>query len=101
MAADNTTGHVWDGTCKEMNNPLPRWWVYLFIITVVFGLIYGRCTPMFGKFQGVLGWSSQGQHTAEVRRPGGHGPDLRQVQGHEARAAGRDARPWPSASACS
>lgn len=64
--ADNTTGHVWDGDLAEMNNPLPRWWVYLFIITVVFALAYGVLYPTFGKFQGVLGWSSQGQHTAEV-----------------------------------
>jgi cytochrome c oxidase cbb3-type subunit 3 len=66
--ADNTTGHVWDGDLAEMNNPLPRWWVYLFIITVVFGLAYGALYPMFGKFQGVLGWTSQGQHTAEVAK---------------------------------
>jgi cytochrome c oxidase cbb3-type subunit III len=66
--ADNTTGHVWDGDLREMNNPLPKWWVYLFIITVVFGLVYGALYPMFGKFQGVLGWSSQGQHAAEVKK---------------------------------
>ena len=65
---DNSTGHVWDGDLKELNNPLPRWWVYLFIITCVFGLAYGALYPMFGKFQGVLGWSSQGQHTAEVEK---------------------------------
>jgi cytochrome c oxidase cbb3-type subunit III len=65
---DNTTGHVWDGDLREMNNPLPRWWVYLFIITVVFGLIYGLLYPMFGKSQGQLGWSSQGQHAAEVKK---------------------------------
>jgi cytochrome c oxidase cbb3-type subunit 3 len=66
--ADNTTGHVWDGDLAEMNNPLPRWWVYLFIITVLFALAYGALYPMFGKFQGVLGWSSQGQHTSEVAK---------------------------------
>ena len=64
-AADNTTGHVWDGDLREMNNPLPRWWVYLFIITVVFALAYGLMYPMFGKVQGQLGWSSQGQWEAE------------------------------------
>ena len=53
---DNTTGHVWDGDLREINNPLPKWWVYLFIITCVFGLAYGALYPMFGKFQGVLGW---------------------------------------------
>ncbi len=66
--ADNTTGHVWDGDLREMNNPLPKWWVYLFIITVIFGLAYGALYPMFGKFQGALGWSSQGQHAAEVKK---------------------------------
>ncbi|MDP3834079.1 MAG: cytochrome-c oxidase, cbb3-type subunit III [Hydrogenophaga sp.] len=65
---DNTTGHVWDGDLREMNNPLPRWWVYLFVITVVFSLIYGVLYPTFGKYQGVLGWSSTGQHTAEVAK---------------------------------
>ncbi len=66
--ADNTTGHVWDQDLKEMNNPLPRWWVYLFIITVVFALIYGALYPMFGSYQGKLGWSSGGQHAAEVKK---------------------------------
>jgi cytochrome c oxidase cbb3-type subunit 3 len=65
---DNTTGHVWDGDLKEMNNPLPKWWVYLFVITVVFALVYGLLYPTFGKFQGLLGWSSAGQHTAEVAK---------------------------------
>ncbi|HOP44943.1 MAG TPA: cbb3-type cytochrome c oxidase N-terminal domain-containing protein, partial [Flavobacteriales bacterium] len=37
---DNTTGHVWDGDLREMNNPLPRWWVGLFIITVLFAIAY-------------------------------------------------------------
>ncbi|WP_374523292.1 cytochrome-c oxidase, cbb3-type subunit III [Hydrogenophaga sp.] len=67
-SADNTTGHVWDGDLKEMNNPLPKWWVYLFVITVVFALAYGALYPMFGKYQGALGWSSQGQHQAEVKK---------------------------------
>jgi cytochrome c oxidase cbb3-type subunit 3 len=65
---DNTTGHVWDGDLREMNNPLPRWWVYLFVITIVFSLIYGVLYPTFGKYQGLLGWSSTGQHTAEVAK---------------------------------
>ncbi|MBX3610279.1 MAG: cytochrome-c oxidase, cbb3-type subunit III [Hydrogenophaga sp.] len=66
--ADNTTGHVWDEDLRELNNPLPKWWVYLFIITVVFGLAYGLLYPMFGRYAGVLGWSSLGQHSAEVER---------------------------------
>jgi len=65
---DNTTGHVWDGDLQELNNPLPKWWVWLFIITVVFSLVYGLLYPMFGRYAGALGWSSQGQHTAEVKK---------------------------------
>ncbi len=67
-SADNTTGHVWDGDLREMNNPLPKWWVYLFIITVLFSLAYGVLYPTFGKYQGLLGWSSDGQHKAEVAK---------------------------------
>ena len=67
-SADNTTGHVWDGDLREMNNPLPKWWVYLFIITVIFAFVYGALYPTFGTFKGQLGWSSSGQHAAEVAK---------------------------------
>lgn len=66
--ADNTTGHVWDGDLQEMNNPLPRWWVGLFIITVIFALLYAALYPTLGSFNGKLGWSSQGDHAAQVVR---------------------------------
>ena len=45
--SDNTTGHVWDEDLVEMNNPLPRWWVWLFVITIVFGLGYLALPPLF------------------------------------------------------
>ncbi len=67
-ANDNTTGHVWDGDLREMNNPLPRWWVWLFIITIVFGLIYLVLYPGLGSFPGKLGWTSSGLHQAELDR---------------------------------
>lgn len=63
---DNTTGHVWDGDLREMNNPLPRWWVWLFIITVVFSLAYLLIYPGAGAFKGKLGWTSVGQYDKEV-----------------------------------
>jgi len=63
---DNTTGHVWDGDLQEMNNPLPRWWVGLFIITVLFAFLYAALYPTLGHFNGKLGWSSQGQHADQV-----------------------------------
>jgi len=68
MSNDNTTGHVWDEDLKEMNNPLPRWWMYLFVITVVFAGIYLALYPGLGKFPGTLGWSSTGQYKTEQQR---------------------------------
>ena len=65
-ASDNTTGHVWDGDLREMNNPLPRWWAYLFVITVVFAFAYLALYPGLGTFKGTLGWTSVGQHTKEI-----------------------------------
>jgi cytochrome c oxidase cbb3-type subunit 3 len=65
-ANDSTTGHVWDGDLREMNNPLPRWWVGLFVMTIVFSLIYLVLYPGLGNFTGQLGWTSIGQYEAEV-----------------------------------
>ncbi len=67
-ANDNTTGHVWDGDLREMNNPLPRWWVGLFIITVVFALVYLAFYPGLGNLAGKFGWSAHGQYDAEVSK---------------------------------
>jgi cytochrome c oxidase cbb3-type subunit 3 len=65
-ASDNTTGHVWDGDLREMNNPLPRWWVWLFIITIIFAALYLALYPGLGGSAGKYGWTSAGQHQAEV-----------------------------------
>ncbi|MBB1077317.1 cytochrome-c oxidase, cbb3-type subunit III [Rhodoferax sp. 4810] len=65
-ADDNTTGHVWDGDLREMNNPLPRWWSYLFVITVIFAFGYLALYPGLGNFPGMLGWTSRGLHQTEV-----------------------------------
>ena|SRR6218665_3417569 len=67
-ANDNTTGHVWDGDLREMNNPLPRWWVWLFVITVVFSLFYLFMYPGLGTSPGKLGWSQLGQYQAEMAK---------------------------------
>ena len=63
---DNTTGHVWDGDLREMNNPLPRWWVYLFIITIVFSVVYLVLYPGLGTYAGTLGWTSVKEHAQEM-----------------------------------
>jgi cytochrome c oxidase cbb3-type subunit 3 len=65
MASDNTTGHVWDGNLVELNNPLPMWWVGLFVITVVFAAAYLVLYPGLGSATGTLGWSSKSQYDAE------------------------------------
>jgi cytochrome c oxidase cbb3-type subunit 3 len=65
MSDDNTTGHVWDADLKEMNNPLPRWWMWLFVLTVVFAAVYLAFYPGLGSNAGTLKWSSQGQYEAE------------------------------------
>lgn len=67
-ASDNTTGHVWDGDLREMNNPLPRWWAYLFVITIVFAFAYLALYPGLGTYAGKLGWTSGGQHQTEVEK---------------------------------
>ena len=65
MSDDNTTGHVWDADLREMNNPLPRWWMWLFVITVVFAAVYLAFYPGLGSNAGTLNWSSQSQFEAE------------------------------------
>lgn len=67
-ANDNTTGHVWDGDLREMNNPLPRWWVWLFVLTVVFSLLYLALYPGLGNLAGKFGWTQVGQYEAEVAK---------------------------------
>ncbi len=66
--ADNTTGHVWDEDLREMNNPLPLWWVGLFILTIVFSLGYLYLYPGLGTATGRYGWTSKGQYTDEVAK---------------------------------
>ncbi len=63
-----TTGHVWDENLQEYNNPLPRWWMMLFYITIVFSVVYLVLYPGLGNTKGVLGWSSTGQHAKEMEK---------------------------------
>lgn len=65
-ADDNTTGHVWDENLRELNNPLPRWWMWLFILTVIFALAYLAIFPGLGSYQGAAKWSTQGEHKDDM-----------------------------------
>jgi cytochrome c oxidase cbb3-type subunit III len=62
-----TTGHVWDQDLVEYNNPLPRWWMWLFYITIVFALGYLVLYPGLGNLSGLLGWTSAGAYANEVK----------------------------------
>jgi cytochrome c oxidase cbb3-type subunit 3 len=62
----DTTGHVWDGDLKEFNNPLPRWWLWTFYLTIVFAIVYLIIFPGMGKFGGTSGWTQVGQYDKEV-----------------------------------
>lgn len=66
-AATDTTGHVWDGDLTEYNKPMPRWWLNLFYITIVFALGYLVLYPGLGNFDGVLGWSQISAYKEEVQ----------------------------------
>ena len=65
--SDGTTGHVWDGDLREANNPLPRWWSGLFVLTVVFSVIYLWLYPGLGSLPGALAWSTRSEYEAESK----------------------------------
>lgn len=53
-------GHEFDGI-EELNNPLPKWWAYMFYLTIVFGVIYLALYPGLGNYKGLFGWTSSNQ----------------------------------------
>ncbi len=63
-----TTGHVWDEDLAEYNNPMPRWWMWLFYLTIIFSLGYLALYPGLGSFGGAFGWSSQKQFDEEMAK---------------------------------
>jgi len=65
-AAGEVTGHTWDEGLAEYNNPLPRWWLWLFYITLVFGVVYLVLYPGLGTFRGVLKWTHQDAYQKEM-----------------------------------
>ncbi|MDF3036682.1 MAG: ccoP [Paucimonas sp.] len=66
-----TTGHVWDEDLTELNTPMPRWWMWLFYITIVFGLAYLVLYPGLGSYAGKLGWQSSGAYQTEIKKAEG------------------------------
>lgn len=65
----NTTGHEWDGI-MEFDNPMPRWWLWVFYATIVWGIGYSIAYPAWPLVSeatsGMLGWSSRAKVEAEI-----------------------------------
>ncbi len=62
---DATTGHVYDGI-EEYDNPLPAWWFYMFVISIIFAIGYLIAYPGMGNFKGVLNWTQINQWQGEL-----------------------------------
>jgi len=60
------TGHVWDEDLEELNNPLPRWWLFMFYFTIFFAIVYLALYPGMGSYKGLLGWTEIGEYEKEV-----------------------------------
>jgi cytochrome c oxidase cbb3-type subunit 3 len=69
VADDDVVGHVWDGDIEERNYPAPKWWLYLYYMTIVWAVGYMIAYPSLGvgAYQGALGWSQLGQYEAEMQ----------------------------------
>lgn len=66
--ADNTTGHVWDDDITELDNPMPRWWLWLFVATIIFSIIYLILYPGLGNYDGTKEWTQQGRFEANYQK---------------------------------
>jgi len=67
VADEDLVGHKWDGDLEEWNNPAPKWWLYLYFITIAWALGYMIAFPGLGSWEGTLGWSQEGQYEAEMQ----------------------------------
>lgn len=71
VTGTDTTGHSWDGI-KELNNPLPRWWLWVFYLTIIWGIGYTIAYPAWplisGATTGVLGYSTRGEVAEDIAR---------------------------------
>jgi cytochrome c oxidase cbb3-type subunit 3 len=65
QSTEKTTGHIYDGI-EELDNPLPAWWFYMFVITIVWGIGYLIVYPGMGNYAGAIGWTQVGQYDREV-----------------------------------
>jgi cytochrome c oxidase cbb3-type subunit 3 len=86
-----TTGHIWDEDLTELNTPMPRWWMWLFYITIVFGLAYLALYPGLGAYAGKLGWASTGQYKEELAKADtDYGPLFAKYRSQDLKAVAAD-----------
>lgn len=64
---EKTTGHVYDGI-EEYDNPLPAWWLNMFVLSMVFAIGYLILFPGLGNYKGLLNWTQESQWQAEKER---------------------------------
>lgn len=62
---EETTGHIYDGI-EEYDNPLPAWWLWMFVLSIVFAIGYLIVFPGLGNYKGTLDWSQKSRYEAEV-----------------------------------
>ena len=67
VADEDHVGHRWDGDLQELNNPAPKWWLYLYFMTILWAVGYMIVYPGLGSFSGTMGWSQDGQYEAEMQ----------------------------------
>ena len=90
-AETQTTGHLWDEDLTELNTPMPRWWMWLFYITIVFSLAYLVLYPGLGDYAGSLGWNSTGAYQEELKQADAeYGPLFAKYQQQELKAVAAD-----------
>jgi cytochrome c oxidase cbb3-type subunit 3 len=86
-----TTGHVWDEDLAELNTPMPRWWMVLFYLTIVFGVVYLALYPGLGSYAGKLGWQSAGAYREELKKADAdYGPLFAKYAGQDLKAVAAD-----------
>lgn len=86
-----TMGHTWDGDLAEYNNPMPKWWLNLFYITLFWGLGYLVFYPGLGAYKGLLGWTQTNQYEAEVdAAEDAYGPLFERYAGQPLEALAKD-----------
>ncbi|WP_461536432.1 cytochrome-c oxidase, cbb3-type subunit III [Spongorhabdus nitratireducens] len=76
---DETTGHAFDGI-EEYDNPMPQWWTWMFVLTLLFAVVYFFLYPGLGSWKGYLGWTSAGElEAAQAKHDRKYGEQFRSL----------------------